>query len=121
MAHFAQVKNNTVHQVIVADQDFINTLFDSSDWVQTSYNTREGVHYDPKTNEPDGGVALRYNYAGIGYNYDGNGFYPPQPYESWVLSTSTYKWQAPVPYPMDGKIYKWSEEYTSWTEVTILE
>jgi hypothetical protein len=114
MAHFAQVKNNIVQQVIVAEQNFIDTLPDSSDWVQTSYNTRGGVHFEPNTNQPDGGIALRYNYAGIGYNYDGIGFYSPKPYESWILDTTTYTWQAPIPYPTDENFYIWNEETTMW-------
>ena len=95
MAHFAQVKNNIVQQVIVADQHFIDELPDSSDWVQTSYNTQGGVHLDPITNQPDGGMALRYNYAGIGYHYDGIGFYAPQPQESWIWDATTYTWLEP--------------------------
>lgn len=114
MAHFAQVKNNIVQQVIVAEQNFIDTFPDSSDWVQTSYNTRGGIHFEPSTNQPDGGIALRYNYAGIGYNYDGIGFYSPQPYQSWILDTITYTWQAPLPYPNDGNFYFWDEETTMW-------
>lgn len=72
MAHFAQIDdNNVVVQVIVVEQDVINTgLFgDPAKWIQTSYNTRGGIHYGQDGN-PDGGVALRKNYAGIGYTYD---------------------------------------------------
>lgn len=119
MSHFAQVKNNVVQQVIVAEQYFINTLPDSSDWVQTSYNTKGGVHYDPNTNEPDGGVSLNYNYAGIGYNWDGTGFYAPQPFPSWSLDKSTYLWVAPVEYPTDGKYYTWDETTKTWVEFII--
>jgi len=47
MAHFAKIdENNKVTQVIVAEQDVINTgLFgDPASWIQTSYNTHGGVH-----------------------------------------------------------------------------
>ena len=45
MAHFARVDNNVVGQVIVAEQDYIDTL--NGEWVQTwKYNTREGVHIE---------------------------------------------------------------------------
>ena len=66
-------------------------------WVQTSYNTRGGVHYGPD-GEPDGGVALRGNYAGIGFIYDAERdvFYPPQPGPEWTLNTTTWLWEAPV-------------------------
>jgi hypothetical protein len=71
MAHFARINaRGFVSQVIVAEQDFIDSLPDADSWVQTSYNTHAGVHYNPETGEPDGGVALRKNYAGIGFKYD---------------------------------------------------
>ena len=121
MAHFAHITNGIVDQVIVAEQDFIDSglVGDASEWVQTSYNTRGNVHYAPNSDTPDGGVALRGNYAGIGYTYDpvADAFYAPQPYASWVLSPLTFLWEAPVPYPTDGKLYSWDEATTSWVEV----
>jgi hypothetical protein len=126
MAHFAKVENGIVTSVIVAEQDFINSgaVGDPSSWVQTSYNTRGGVHYDPNTGQPDGGVALRKNYAGIGYTYDSvrDAFYGPKPYDSWVLNETTCYWEAPVPMPADAgtgeppKRYVWSEEVVDWVE-----
>lgn len=93
MSHFAKVLDGKVIQVIVAEPEFFNTFVDSSpgQWIQTSYNTRGGVHYGPD-GEPDGGVALRGNYAGIGYTYDATHdvFYAQQPYPSWILSQSTW-------------------------------
>ena len=66
-------------------------------WVQTSYNTRGNVHYD-QNNEPDGGVALRGNYAGTGYIYDVSNdvFYEPQPNINWTLNKDTWLWEAPL-------------------------
>ena len=121
MAHFAQIdENNIVTRVIVIDQETVNTGFfvDPATFVQTSYNTRGGVHYGPD-NQPDGGVALRKNYAGPGYTYDPvrDAFYQPQPYPSWTLDEDTCWWQPPVPYPTDGKIYVWDESTVSWTEL----
>ena len=91
-----------------------------SEWIQTSYNTRGGVHYAPNSNTPDGGVALRGNYAGIGYIYDKTHdvFYAPSPYASWRLNTTTWSWEAPTAMPTDGKSYRWDEPTTSWVEVT---
>jgi len=121
MAHFAKVLNGIVQQVIVADVEFFNLFIDSSPgaWIQTSYNTKGNVHYGPD-GEPDGGVALRGNYAGVGYTYDSvnDVFYPPKPYPSWTLSSTTWLWEAPVPYPSDGKNYIWDEATLSWVEVT---
>ena len=74
MAHFARIENNIVTQVIVAEQDVIDSgLFgDPKSWIQTSYNTRNGVHLL-------GGKPLRKNFAGIGYIYDpvADEFNPP--------------------------------------------
>jgi hypothetical protein len=118
MAHFAKVQDGIVTQVIVAEPEFFNTFVDSSpgEWIQTSYNTRGGVHYDPNTGEADGGVALRKNYAGIGFAYDADrdAFIPPKPYASWTLDNASCLWEAPVPMPADGKAYRWNEETLSW-------
>lgn len=115
MSHYAQILDGKVVQVIVAEQDVVDNL--TGEWVKTSYNTRGNVHYDSDGN-PDGGVALRGNYAGLGYIYDRNNdvFYPPQPYPSYILNNSTWSWESPVPYPNDGKKYNWDEETISWVE-----
>lgn len=122
MAHYAKVLNKDnstkfyVEQVIVADAEFIATQ--PGTWKQTSYNTRGNVHYG-QDGQPDGGVALRGNYAGVGHTYDieNDVFYEPQPYPSWVLNTSTWLWEAPVPRPTDDKLYVWDEATLSWVEV----
>ena len=40
MAHFAKIENGVVTQVIVAEQEFIDSgsLGDPTQWIQTSYN-----------------------------------------------------------------------------------
>ena len=120
MAHFAKIENGIVTQVIVAEQDFISTgiLGDPAAWVQTSYNTKGGVHYGAD-GQPDDGTPLRMNYAGIGYIYDEtlDAFIPPQPYESWILNEETCLWDAPVAMPDDGAMYTWDEETESWVEM----
>jgi len=120
MSHYAKIENGIVTQVIVAEPDFIASaaLGDPASWVQTSYNTRGGVHYGTD-GQPDGGASLRANYAGIGYTYDKTHdvFYAPQPYPSWTISEPTWIWEAPVPYPTDDKQYIWNETEKSWTEV----
>ena len=115
MAHFAKVVDGLVVQVIVAEQDFIDTL--GADWIQTSYNTRGGIHYG-QDGEPDGGTALRKNFAGVGYNYDATDdfFYSQQFFTSWILDRTTGVWEAPVSYPADG-VHTWDEDTTSWVEV----
>lgn len=113
MGHFAKVENGTVTQVIVAEQDVIDTgLFgDPATWVQTSYNTYAGEHRN-------GGTPLRKNYAGIGFTYDSqrDAFISPKPYNSWILNESSCIWEPPVAMPDDGKMYTWSEETTNWVE-----
>ena len=117
MSHFSKVENGIVTQIIVAEQDVIDSgLFgDPASWIQTSYNTHGNVHYGPDGN-PDGGVALRGNYAGIGHIYDETHdvFYAPQPYLSWTLNQSTWLWEPPIPYPVDGEQYYWDEINKNW-------
>jgi len=120
MANFAQLDENyIVTEVVVVNNETINdlpfpesepvgvaflqSLFGSTTiWKQTSYNAN-----------------FRKNYAGIGYTYDQvlDAFIAPQPYPSWVLNTTTCQWQAPVPYPDDGKMYIWDEATLSWVLV----
>jgi hypothetical protein len=122
MAHFAKVVDGTVTQVIVAEPEFFDTFVDSSpgQWIQTSYNTRGGVHYDPVTNEPDDGEPLRKNFAGIGYTYDPekDAFISPQPYPSWSLDEESCTWHPPTPYPNNTEVdYEWNEETKTWDEL----
>tara|TARA_Y100000310_G_C20575384_1_gene760136 strand:- start:54 stop:422 length:369 start_codon:yes stop_codon:yes gene_type:complete len=121
MSHFAKVENGIVTNVLVIDQNAVDSGHwgHPSLWVQTSYNTRGGVHYAPNSNNPDDGVALRKNYAGIGYTYDveRDAFIPPKPFPSWLLNEDTCLWDSPTPYPDDGNDYNWDEPTTSWVEV----
>jgi len=114
MAHYAKVLNGKVTQVIVAEAEFFNNFVDTSpgEWIQTSYNTKGGVHLL-------GGTPLRKNFAGIGFSYDKtkDAFIPEKPYSSWVLDEDTCLWEAPVTYPTDGKEYEWDEDNTNWKEV----
>jgi hypothetical protein len=114
MAHFAKVENGIVTNVIVAESEFFDKFIDNSpgEWIQTSYNTRGGVHLNGET-------PLRYNYAGLGYIYDkeADAFYEPQPYPSWTLNTETYLWEPPVPHPTGAERYVWNEENQFWEEV----
>jgi hypothetical protein len=120
MSHFAKVSDGVVVQVIAAEQDFFDVFVDTSpgQWLQTSYNTRGNVHYGPD-GKPDGGVALRGNYAGMGYIYDADNdvFYQPQPYPSWSLNTSTWLWEAPIPEPTEGGPYRWDENLQQWVKM----
>jgi hypothetical protein len=133
MTYFAKVEPTLdafkflVSTVIRADQDFVNNQQGS--WILTDYNTYGNVHFAPsppaEPGTPDGGTPIRANYASIGYTYDTNYtigdyvgvFYAPQPYPSWILNTSTFLWEAPVPYPTDGGDYYWNEATQSWVLV----
>ena len=121
MSHYCKVVDGKVSQVIVAEAEFFDTFVDTSpgQWLKCSYNTRGNVHYG-QDGQPDGGLALRGNYPGIGYTYDpvADIFYAPQPYASWVLSPHTALWEAPVAMPADGQ-YVWDEATTSWKELVV--
>ncbi len=120
MAHYAKVLDNKVINVITAEAEFFNTFVDDSpgEWIQTSYNTRGGKHYDPDSGDEDSGTPLRKNFAAVGYVYDrtADAFHEPRPLdkdgelsESWTLNNTTYQWNSPIDYPSDGKKYDWDE------------
>ena len=127
MAHYAKVNNGIVEKVIVAESDFFNNFVDDSpgEWIQTSYNTIGGVHYQRNEDgtlgdaSDDQSKSLRKNYAGVGFTYDhdADAFYEPKPWDSWTLNTTTYLWEPPVAYPDDGEVYLWNEGTQSWHAV----
>jgi hypothetical protein len=118
MAHFAELdENNVVLRVlVVSDEDCKDANGEEKEsigiahlekllggkWLQTSYNGR-----------------IRGLYAGIGMHYDPTAdvFYPTQNYPSWELNKTIWQWEAPTPYPTDGKDYNWNEETVSWKEI----
>lgn len=115
MAHFAKLdSNNVVIDVVVVNNldcfDFDNgcereqmgieycqQLFNdySSRWIQSSYTGR-----------------IRGNHASVGFTYDEelDVFLKPKPFESWVLNTTTWDWDAPIPMTDDDNIYYWDED-----------
>jgi len=101
MAHYAKIESDIVTEVIVAEQAHVDTL--SGTWVKTSYNE-----------------SIRKNYAGIGYTYDTvkDAFIASKPHASWTLNNTTCKWESPIAFPTDGKVYKWDEDTTAWVEIT---
>jgi len=103
MSHFAKLKNNIDTEIIVAEQDFINSgaVGDSFLWVQTSYNN-----------------SFRKQFAVVDGTYDKTNdvFVQSKPYPSWTLDAS-HDWQPPSSYPDDGKMYRWDEDTTNWVEV----
>lgn len=115
MTHFAKVVDGIVVNVIVAEQEFVDSQ--PGVWVQTSYNTHGGVHHG-SDGQPDGGEELRKNFAGIGCIYDStrDAFYDESPYPSWSLDANCV-WQPPTPEPDDGKQYNWDEDSTAWVEI----
>ena len=125
MAHFAKLDSNNVVIFVTVGRDEDNgkeaelTARTGDVYKQTSYNTRGGVHYTDGTPSADQSKAFRKNYAGLGYTYDADrdAFIPPKPFNSWVLNETTCLWDAPVPYPTDGKRYTWDEATTSWVEM----
>lgn len=127
MTHFAKLdENNIVTFVTVGRQEDDGREAElcartGDRYVQTSYNTRGGVHYGPDGQpSADQSKALRKNYAGIGWTYDEarDAFIEPKPYPSWVLNEDSCQWEAPTPHPGDG-LYNWNEATLSWVPVLL--
>jgi hypothetical protein len=125
MAHFAILDiGNIVQQVVTVGNEiaiteqaginFLKQLYNNPNLiaVQTSYNTIGGKHLL-------GGTPLRANFAGINYIYDATNdiFYPSKIFPSWTISAPTWLWQAPIPYPTDGKTYLWNETTKTWVGI----
>jgi hypothetical protein len=126
MAHFAKLGiGNIVEEILVVSNDiatteqeginFLRNLYKDQHLpvVQTSYNTKAGVHNN-------NGTPLRKNYAGIGFKYDQqrDAFIPPKPFNSWILNEDTCLWEAPFPIPTteleNNQYYFWNESIINW-------
>lgn len=138
MAHFAKIdENNIVTNVIVIDdekenrgQEYItNELGLDGVWLQTSYNSICGSHYN------DDGVLsgephFRKNFAGLGYIYDEarDAFIPPRQEDSsafldeekciWILNEDAFFGIPTKPKPEEGpgenNDYFWNVKSHSW-------
>ena len=108
MAHFAKVVDGIVTQVIVAEQNFIDSgiVGDAKQWIEITTNKS---------------TANSKNFAGIGYQYfsDLDIFVPPKIYDSWILDTEKGVWKAPVDYPSDTSTdYEWNEDIQNWQDIS---
>jgi hypothetical protein len=124
MAHYAFLdEDNIVTEVITGvDEDVVQTDTDGTQVGGTSeaWETFYGNFRGQVCKRTSYNNNYRKNYAGIGYVYDAarEAFIAPKPYASWILDEDTCQWQAPTPYPTDGKNYYWSEDDLSWREIT---
>ena len=104
MRYFAQIKDNYVINVVVADQSFIDSgaIGSPFDFIETFW---------------DG--SFRREYASIGYFYhkQKDVFVRPKIYNSWVMDDSIADWVSPISKPNDGKIYEWDENIINWKEI----
>ena len=99
--YFAEIKNDTVQRVIVIiSAEYAHQLLGGI-WVETFINDSTK------------------NYAGKGYVYhpDKQNFSAQKPFPSWILN-ELLRWQPPISYPTDGRMYIWDEETISWKEIT---
>ena len=94
--------NKKVTKVIVATQEFINSLSDNEFWVASSVSdTKKLADINDK------------------YDVENNTFTSPKPYESWTFDNTSWQWQPPVSIPnqTNEEVYVWNEENTNWEEV----
>ena len=117
MAHFAKLDENGVVITVnvVNNSDCGDLPFPESEPVGVAFLTEWSGGYT-NWKQTSYNANFRKNYAGIGFIYDStlDAFIPPKPYPSWLLNTETCQWEAPVPYPTDGKYYIWDEATESW-------
>tara|TARA_R100001509_G_scaffold112538_1_gene67944 strand:+ start:198 stop:545 length:348 start_codon:yes stop_codon:yes gene_type:complete len=112
MAYFAKIgSNNLVEQVIVVNDNEAPTEQDGINYINNLFGTSDTW----KQTYTDG---TRKNYASQGDTYDESrdAFIQPKVHDSWVLNETTCQWEAPIPYPTDGKDYHWDESSNSWIE-----
>lgn len=102
MTNFAKIENEFVTQIIVAEQDVIDSGLFGDGWVLASESPEKGC------------VA----FIGCKYNAENNVFYEEKSFLSWTFNQEKFIWEPPIVLPNDGKKYRWDENSVSWLEVT---
>jgi len=104
MSHFAHITNGVVDNVIVAEQDFIDSgaVGDSSEWIECEKHYTKGLGKQ----------------AGVGYEFhsEKGKFIAPKPFDSFVLNEDD-EWEAPVKKSVGEEYYDWNEAETKWEPV----
>jgi hypothetical protein len=105
MAQYAKIENNQVTNIIVADQNFINSgaVGNPAKWIEVQNVDGVNIHY-----------------VGIGFTYDAvaNAFTSPKPFDSWILVDTA--WVAPVDMPQGNDHYIWDELTVSWVKSPVV-
>ena len=92
---YAQLQENRVVNVILADPDFIasGAVGDPATWIDTT-----GC-----VNAPS---------VGSEWHADAKGFIHPQPWPNWIFDATSCEWIPPIPRP-DGQWF-WDQHATQW-------
>jgi len=130
MAHYALINSdNIVVQVITGvDENVIQTDLDGTQvggstiaWERFYESLPQFAGLTCKRTSYNGN--FRANFAGVGHKYDQdfNVFIAPQPFPSWKLNYTTYRWEAPVARPeeVEGFALKWSEYNKEWISIPL--
>lgn len=92
MSHYAEIKNGIVQRVIIAEQDFINTI--PGQWVETTPGAMGGIHYDNYGIKTDKHVLRKnYAYTHFTYNQELDAFIPPKTSKLTILDEDTCCWK----------------------------
>ena len=136
MAHFATIDNSTnkvirvevVNNAVITDSNGDEQEQLGIDFLISLHRWEMGVTYKQTSYNHN----IRKNFATVGgtYDVDRDIFIDPQPvgrsspeasdevvWHSWTFNSTTCKWEAPQPYPNDGKPYWWDESNFKWVEV----
>jgi len=116
---YAFIKNNEVVNTLVIDESDIDF-----------------IELQKAVNEADQFIAIDdyetvHNLV-IGGSFDGEKFWTPKPYESWVKDMSNSTWIAPIAYPEDYSLvyrnfginqvfYNWDESAQDWELLPVLD
>lgn len=128
MAHYAFINSdNIVVQVIVGVDENITQIDvdgkevggSSEAWERFYASQPQFAGLTCKRTSYNGNI--RGNFAGVGSIYDSNFdvFFAPQPWPSWKLNYTTYRWEAPIAKPddIDNCKWLWSEPNKEWIKV----
>lgn len=126
MAHFAQLdeSNVVVNVLVVADEDCQDADGNESEAVGVAFcKNLLGQDIEFKQCSYNSNIRANYPFKKAVYDPVNDVFINPKEFDSWVLNTTTWKYEAPLALPDDADtvVYYWDEDAyqadntTGWT------
>jgi hypothetical protein len=101
-------KNNIVENIILAEENFINSLKEKDFYI------KEPTSVEEKEESLNNKIySINIGDIGLYYNKEKRKFKKIKPFESWIWDEEKYEWEPPTNKPNEIEYY-WNEKNQTW-------